>query len=45
MYGVFYNERNQALAYRFGQKDVYDVGHVVKVSYIYYIYDILIIGF
>ena len=45
MYRVFYNERNQALAYRLGQKDVYDVGHVAKVSYIDYIYDILIVGF
>ena len=41
-YSVFDNERNEALVYHFGEKDIYDVGHVAKVSYIY---DILIFGF
>ena len=32
---VFINEFNLALAYNFGQKASYDLGHVAKMSYIY----------
>ena len=38
-YRVFFNERNEASVYHFGQKASCDLGHVAKISYIY---DILI---
>ena len=34
IYRVFDNERIKALAYNFGQKGSYDLGHVAIVSYI-----------
>ena len=34
IYRVFINLCNEALAYHFGQMATYDLGHVVKVSYI-----------
>ena len=38
---VFINKCNKVLAYHFGQKASYDLGHMAKNSYIY---DILIFG-